>query len=59
MKTADLQALGGVWPEDGFCKASFKHCKCEPTKKDFEETEAKYKQVEQAFRTVIEIREIP
>jgi hypothetical protein len=23
MKTADLQALGGVWPEDGFCKASF------------------------------------
>ena len=23
MKTADLQALGGVWPEDGLCKASF------------------------------------
>ena len=23
MKTADLQALGGVWPEDGFCQASF------------------------------------
>jgi hypothetical protein len=23
MKTADLQALGGVWPEEGFCKASF------------------------------------
>jgi hypothetical protein len=23
MKTADLEALGGVWPEDGFCKASF------------------------------------
>jgi hypothetical protein len=23
MKTTDLQALGGVWPADGFCKASF------------------------------------
>ncbi len=23
MKTTDLQALGGVWPADGLCKASF------------------------------------
>ena len=23
MKTTDLQALGGVWPADGFCKSSF------------------------------------
>src|SRR6266487_4054287 len=23
MKTSDLQSLGGVWPENGFCKASF------------------------------------